>query len=174
MVGSILIGLQASFVDGRDVTASEFLAPLAIDTQDEVEATLADGGKWSSGMVYFPTARLSAFAHEAEPHEAFAAEVRRSLLTAAAFLERRSTEVTTGLQSKGLSLRLFVDVRMNQDQMELELPPELTAACGRHGLGVFVISNDIPAAEVLGEDWPNNCASRAELNSGREVRGDTS
>jgi hypothetical protein len=40
-----------------------------------------------------------------------------------------------------LSLRLFVDVGMDQDQMELELPPELLAACSRHGLGVYVISN---------------------------------
>ena len=27
---------------------------------------------------------------------------------------------------------------MDQDQMELEFPPELLAACGRHGLGVYV------------------------------------
>jgi len=37
---------------------------------------------------------------------------------------------------------------MDQDQMKLEFPPELLAACGRHGLGVYVLSNDISAEEV--------------------------
>ena len=59
-----------------------------------------------------------------------------------------------GLRLAGLSLRLFVEVRMNQDQMELELPAELLGACGRHGLGVYIISNDIPAAEVWAENRP--------------------
>jgi hypothetical protein len=53
------------------------------------------------------------------------------------------------MREAGLSLRLFVDVRMDQDQMELEFPPALLAACGRHRLGIYVISNDIPAAAVL-------------------------
>ena len=53
------------------------------------------------------------------------------------------------MRSCGLSLRLFIEVRMDQDQMELEFPPEFLAACGRHGLGLYVISNDVPAAEFL-------------------------
>jgi len=32
--------------------------------------------------------------------------------------------------------------------MELELPPGLLMACGRHSLGVYIISNDISAHEV--------------------------
>jgi hypothetical protein len=52
------------------------------------------------------------------------------------------------MRSAGLSLRMFVEVRMEQDQMELEFPPEWSAACGRHDLRVYVISNDIPAHEV--------------------------
>lgn len=73
----------------------------------------------------------------------------KAFCAAGQFLDRRSSEVTAGLRAAGLSLRLFIDVRMDQDQMELELPPELLAACGRHGIGIYVISNDIPAAEVL-------------------------
>jgi hypothetical protein len=33
--------------------------------------------------------------------------------------------------------------------MELEFPWEFLSACGRHRLEVYVISNDVPAAEVL-------------------------
>jgi hypothetical protein len=67
----------------------------------------------------------------------------------ARFFDQRSPAVTGQLRAAGLSLRLFVDIRMDHDQMELELPPELLAACGRHAIGIYVISNDIPAAEVL-------------------------
>ncbi len=146
-VGSVLIGLQSSFHDGRGVTTADFLTPLNIQA-GEVEATRADGGAWTSGMVYFSVTRLSAFAKFDVPHEAFNAQVLQAFREAARFFDRRSPEVTAGLRSGGMSLRLFVEVRMDQDQMELELPPELSAACGRHSLGVYVISNDISAAEV--------------------------
>lgn len=152
MVGSVLIALQASYRDGCGITSQGSLAPLGIDEEDQVEATITDGGEWSSGMVYFPATRLGTFADEAAPHEAFEIGVRKALLAAAAFLDRRSPEVISELRATGLSLRMFIDVRMDQDQMELVLPPEFVAACGRHRLGVFIISNDIPAAEVLKND----------------------
>jgi hypothetical protein len=153
-VGSVLIGLQAWRRDGRGVTSGEFLAPLNIQP-GEVEATRADGGAWASGMVFFSVIRLSAFSGVKDstdpgaPTEAFFAQVVEAFRATGRFLDRRPPEVTAGLRAAGLSLRLFVDVRMDQDQMELELPPDLLAACGRHALSVYIISNDIPAAEVL-------------------------
>lgn len=135
------------------MTTGEFLAPLNIQT-GEVEATRADGGAWASGMVYFAVVRFSDFAHvdttadAGAQSEAFFAGVVEAFRAAGRFLDRRPPEVTAGLRAAGLSLRLFVEVRMNQDQMDLEFPPELLAACARHSLGVYVISNDIPASEV--------------------------
>jgi hypothetical protein len=153
-VGSVLIGLQASRKDGRGVMTAEFLAPLRIQA-GEVEATRADGGAWASAMVYLAVVRYSAFADvdtsadAGAQSEAFFAGVVEGFRAAGRFLDRRRPEVTAGMRAAGLSVRQFVDVRMDQDQMELELPPEFLAACGRHNLGVYVISNDVPAAEVL-------------------------
>lgn len=152
-VGSVLIGLQASG-HNHGVTAVEFLAPLAIQP-GEVEASLADGGPWASGMVYLAVVRYSTFAHVDTSADAgaqsiaFEAGVAEAFRAAGRFLDRRSPEVTAAMRSEGLSLRLIVEIRMDQDQMELEFPPELLAACGRHSLGIYVISNDIPAHEVL-------------------------
>jgi hypothetical protein len=153
-VGSVLIGLQASRRDGRGVTSAEFLDLLSIQP-GEVEATRADGGAWASGMIYFAVVRYSAFTHidtsadAGAQSEAFFASVVAAFRDAARFLDRRQPSATAAMRAAGLSLRLFVDVRMDQDQMELELPAELLAACGRHGLGVYLISNDISAAEML-------------------------
>lgn len=152
-VGSVLIGLQASREDGSGVTSDEFLAPLDIRS-GEVEATTADGGEWSSGMVHFAVIRHSDFDHvdksadAGAQTEAFFTAIGKAFRAAARFLDQRPPDVTNAMRGAGLSLRLFVEVRMDQDQMELEFPPELSAACGRHDLSVYVISNDIPAHEV--------------------------
>ena len=153
-VGSVLIGLQASRSDGLGVTNGEFLVPLNIQP-GEVEATSSDGGSWTSGMVYFAVVRYSDFAHvdltadAGAQSEAFFAGTVEAFRTTGRFLDRRSPEVTASMRAAGLKLRLFVEVRMDQDQMELECPPELLSACGRHSLNIYLISNDISAAEVL-------------------------
>src|SRR5262245_24674236 len=124
-VGSVLIGLQASRQDGRGVTSEEFLAPLNIQP-GEVEATRADGGPWASGMVYFAIVRFSTFAEAGDsadpgaPVTAFFAQVVQAFQAVGQFLDRRLPKVTAALRAAGLSLRLFVEVRMDQDQMELE------------------------------------------------------
>ena len=147
-VGSVLIGLQASRKDGRGVTSKEFLSPLKIRS-GEVEETRADGGEWASGMVYFAVIRQNDFeqvdksSDAGAPTEAFFAAIKETFETTSRFLDERSPAVTTVMRAAGLSLRLFIEVRMDQDQMELELPPSLLAACGRHGLGIYVISNDV-------------------------------
>ena len=152
-MGSVLIALQASRKDGRGVTSPEFLEPLNIKP-GEVESTCADGGEWASGIVYISVVRYSDFAHvdtsvdAGAQSEAFHAGVVEGFRNAGRFLERRIPAVSQRLRASGLSLRLFVDVRMNEDQMELEFPPEFLTACGRHGLAVYLITNDIPAAEV--------------------------
>src|SRR5262245_27127187 len=152
-VGSVLIGLQASHKNGRGVTSAEFLAPLNIRS-GEVEATRADGGEWASGMVYFAVIRHSDFDHvdksadAGAQSEAFFAGIVEAFRSAARFLDQRPPSVTASMRAAGLSLQLFIEVRMDQDQVELELPPELMAACGRHELKAYLISNDMPAYEV--------------------------
>jgi hypothetical protein len=152
-VGSVLIGLQASRGDGNEVATAEFLAPLAIGP-DEVEATQADGGAWASGMVYLAIIRHSDFDHVDKSADAgaqslaFDAAIIEAFRTAGRFLDRRLPTITATMRAAGLSLRLFVEIRMDQDQMELEFPPELLIACGRHSLAIYVISNDISASEA--------------------------
>jgi hypothetical protein len=106
-------------------------------------------------MVYFATVRLSSFADVDDstdpgaPHEAFFAATVDAFRATARALERRPPAVLAAMRERGLSLRLFVELRMDQDQMELSLPPELLLACGQHDLEIHIISNDISVAEAL-------------------------
>lgn len=153
-VGSVLICLSASRSDGLGVTTAEFLAPLAIAT-GEVEATRADAGEWSSATVFFAVVRHRDYDHVDKSADAgaqciaFEAGIAEAFQRVARFLDLRPPSVSAAMRNAGLTLQLLVEIRMDQDQMELEFPAELLIACGRHKLGVYVISNDIPAAEVL-------------------------
>jgi hypothetical protein len=105
-------------------------------------------------MVIFSVVRYNDFDHVGKladagaQFEAFFAAIVEAFRATARFLDQRSPAVTASMRTAGLSLELLVEVRMDEDQMELALPPELMAACGRHTLKAYLISNDIPAHEV--------------------------
>ncbi len=145
-VGSVLIGLQAS-CGSSGVTSEEFLVPLEIDP-GEVESARADGGAWASGMVCFAVVRYSDYsnidtsADAGAQSIAFENGIADGFRKAASFLSERQPQVTAQMRSAGLQLRLFVEIRMDQDQMELSFPPEFVAACAQHALTVYIISND--------------------------------
>jgi hypothetical protein len=117
VVGSVLIALQASRRDGSGVTSGEFLDPLNI-RPGEVEAVRADAGPWAAGLIYFAVIRYSAFADvntsadAGAQSEAFFAGVVEAFRAASRFLDQRPPSATAAMRAAGLSLRLFVDVRI--------------------------------------------------------------
>jgi len=110
-VFSTLIGLQAS-PNSRGVDDSVFLNALAITPQDRIESE--DGPRF----VQFPIVRLSQCQDAAEPSEEFETRTRRVLLLAAEFLDRREPMVFERIRAAGMRTRIFVDLRMDQDQFE--------------------------------------------------------
>src|SRR5215467_12166978 len=134
-VSSVRISLHASRKDGRGTTNGEFLTPLNIRA-GEVGATFADGGEWAAGIVNLAIVRQHEFDHidstdPGAPTEAFFAAIIDAFRAAGQFLDRRSPQVLSAMRDAGLSLRIFVDIRMDQDQFEVEFPPEFLSACGR-------------------------------------------
>lgn len=146
-VSQVLIGLQASRADGRGITRDEFIVPWMIE-RGEVEFASATGAPWRSGMLTLAVIRYEDFERVDDATDAgaassaFLADLMAKFREAARFLERRTPEMTAALRASGMSLRIFVEVRMNEDQMDIEFPPEFLAACGRHSLGVYLITND--------------------------------
>jgi len=55
--------------------------------------------------------------------------------------------------------------------MEPDFPPEFAAACGRHGLGIYVISNDFQSSRqfVCGLLPPLICTMNRGLGFGSTV-----
>ena len=146
-VGSVMIGLQASRGDGRGVKGKEFISPLNI-RPGEVEFTRTNGRAWESGMVWFSVLRLSDFdfvdksTDAGAQSEAFDFAIEEAFRSAARFLDQRPPEIINTIRAAGMTLQIFIEIRMDQDQMELKFPAEFISACGRHQLGVYIISND--------------------------------
>ena len=138
---SVLIALQACG-ENSGAVRSAFVMPLGVQANEPIEHI----GRCT---VQFPIVRLSECRDAEEPHELLAARIKGVLKTAAEFLDRRPADVFDSVVAAGLSVRVFIDIRMNQDQFEIDLTAEFVRACGRHGLGIFVMSNDISAEEAI-------------------------
>jgi hypothetical protein len=129
---------------GRKIAAAEFLDRLLIAPGDP--ATVEDG----PGV---PRVRLLSVAQEDFTHvditadagarsEAFAAAVHDRLVRAAEWLARQPPAVFAELRAAGRVTDVFVGGWIEQDQFDLDLPPEFLRACGALGLTVSVCTND--------------------------------
>src|SRR5687767_8955690 len=116
-VGSVLIALQASAGGRRGTRPEDFIQPLEITPDDGVSGARAV--EWGASVVEFPAVRRRDFHQADEPSEAMFRRVDEVFLLAARFLDARPSEVFAAFRAAGLKVRLFVDVWMDQDQMEL-------------------------------------------------------
>jgi hypothetical protein len=133
-VNSVLIALQASASGRRGTRPEDFILPLAITPADGVASTRAvEGG---SSIVEFPPVRLRDFHRADEPSEAMFQRLDEVFLLAAQFLDRRPPQMFAAFRAAGIDVHLFVDVWMDQDQMEARVPADprrsLRAAEYRH------------------------------------------
>jgi hypothetical protein len=96
---------------------------------------------------------LSDYEAEEEPIEVYTAAVRSHMLSVAAFLDRQEIAVFEKFRDSGLRVYIYLEVRMDQNQMQLNLPVAFLCACARLELAIEMISNDISAAEAEAAGW---------------------
>lgn len=140
-VQEISVSLRGYYADGRNVTASAFLTPLALSQSDKVAEVLCDRGQWQSALVVLSRRRVADYEHEPEPHESLAAAIRSDFEFAAQWLEAHGPGIQK-IRNDGLETDLFLDLWIDEAQLELSYPPSLLQACGRLGLAIEMISND--------------------------------
>ena len=135
---------------GANIAAEDFVALLSFAAEDKIEGTSSDLGIYRGSFVEFPMVLLSDYADAEEPTEVYAAVVQDYLLTVAAFLDRQEVTTFEQFRASGLCVYIYLEVRMDQNQMQIKLPVPFLAACARLGIGIEMISNDISAAEAAG------------------------
>ncbi len=140
-VESFELSLRGYYKDGHAVTRDVFAEPLNARRSEGIVDVVCDRGSWQSGLIVLSQRRVSDYEQESEPHEAFAAEIRVDLERIARWLVEREEGVSR-IKEAGLTVDVFMDVWIDQDQLELSLPPSLLLACGRLGLEVQIVTND--------------------------------
>ena len=141
-VYSVLIALQSSHKDLRNIAYADFVGALEIGPEDQVESTVSDGGMSAASVVVLSITRFRDFSHQPQPWDAMDAQLVSNVKAVANFLDRRPVALFEDFRRRGLNVKLFIDVWMDQDQMGFDFTPELLKACGRVGIGISLISND--------------------------------
>lgn len=129
--------LQVWRYTGGKPKPAEFLDQLVVDADDSVKKR-----KTPNPRVDVMFIERSEFANADEPSESFAAELETRLTKAAGWLNKQPDSLFKSLRKSGYSTELLFTGWIDCDQMDLDLPPALLAACGKHGLKISIVTND--------------------------------
>lgn len=135
MIRTISCSLVASRSDGKNVGKSEFVDLLDV----EGFATTSDRGAWASSTVELLTLRCSDFSGD-EPYEAFSSALSSGLETTAQWLSRNSRALAR--RPTELKVMVLLEATIDQDQIDLEIPPVLMSACGQCSASLQIVSNE--------------------------------
>lgn len=133
------VSLRAYFEDGRSVTG-DHLSNLALSHEAIVE-TIADRGPWQSALVILARRNSEDYGGEADPQERLGEVLRLDLERAAAWLQGQSDAIAS-LSATGLRVDVFVDLWIDQDQLDWSFPRAFLLACGQAGLPIRMVTND--------------------------------
>lgn len=134
------VSLRAYFTDGRNVTGDLFLRGLTIDHEAIVE-TVADRGPWQSALLVLARRQSVDYEGEDDPQERLEEVLRQDLERAGAWLANQGAGIAA-LRSAGLDVDVFVDLWIDQDQVDWSFPASFLLACGQVGLAVRMVTND--------------------------------
>lgn len=117
------------------VTGEEFFGALGLKPED---GFFAESGAPSPGR----SAKVILASAEHERENSCDQQVGDQLRRAAGWLSSRPSGVFDSLRAQGLKMDVFVSGWIDNDQMDLGLPPEFLLACGQAGLGIKICTND--------------------------------
>jgi hypothetical protein len=144
MVEWLNVSLRAWDPGDRDIKPAEFLDRLLIAPGDPVARVEGPGNP----RVLLASVAREDFAHvdvttdAGARSEAFAAAVHDELVLAAEWLARQPPPLFAELRAAGRRTDVFVGGWIDQDQFDLEFPPEFLQACGALGLTISICTND--------------------------------
>jgi hypothetical protein len=137
-ISACLIG---SYQDGRNVSSKDFTELLQLPATHWPVRIEADRGPWASAFVEFLDLTLNAFDNEPEPYAAFDREIHQRIEVACKWLTSQSDRVKA-LTDSGLTLCFLIDMQIDNDQLDLTIPPDLLLACGQCQIPIQLITND--------------------------------
>jgi hypothetical protein len=144
MIETIEISL-ATYIPSRAIRDDEFVSQLNAIERFEVIRNNAPG---ATCRIIFYTAKYDDDA-KLEPDEdpgaranEFGEGIQHALLAIADWLKNQPIPLFEALLQKGAQLILFIDMWIDQDQVDLNVPASTMLQCGQRGIRLHVITND--------------------------------
>ena len=137
-VETISASLRIWSQTGDQPPAASFFHNLVIQPGDPIKKGEGPGVP----RVELVSLALPDFSEAEEPEEAFVEALNAALLRGAEWLARQSPEVFESWRAAGFITDLFIGAWIEEDQLDLDLPPEFLTACGRLGLTISICTND--------------------------------
>lgn len=94
-----------------------------------------------SGLVIFLERSINDITSP-EPYETLTRELEANFQDIADWLTSLSSSVIPGMNEEGIQLSFIIEAWIDQDQIDIELPPCLMLALGLNGIPFYLISNE--------------------------------
>ena len=129
-INRVNIVLAGSYGDGRNVPAEDFLPSTNFEFMGKLISIVAQAGG-ASAYIDFGSLYLEEFMKEDEPYEFFHKRLASIQENLCYWLDQQSLSAFKTMSERGLNIRLFLDLDIDDNQIELTLAADLLRACGR-------------------------------------------
>jgi hypothetical protein len=140
MIQQLRLSLLAWNPDGKPLSGEQLASALSANVSRFVVG--GSGTKWESARISAFTILHEAYKAEDQPSEAFENAMLAGFIDFSTWLATLASNACDALRAHGMKLAVLIDFWMDQDQMDLELPPELLIQLGRLRLPLQLVSND--------------------------------
>jgi len=125
-----------------EVTYDEFVGSLQLKDDDVYEKLGAEPGLRRTAVIRYFSLDIKSFPKSPERREEFEATLATSLDKAADWLDARPIEAFQHFSRSGLALFVLINLWIDSNQMDLDLPAKFLRACSRLALRIQVMSNE--------------------------------
>jgi hypothetical protein len=141
MVKFLTCALVASRTDDGSVFPGYLADSLRIDLSPY--PPFGEGGRWQSAGFTICEQSKEPFLHLDEPSEAFFADIRDRLSHFGALLAKADGAALSEFRKKGHRIRVVMEMVIDDNQMELDLPSNLMEQLGRLDIKLSVLTDSI-------------------------------
>jgi hypothetical protein len=140
MIRQLAASLSAWYQDGRGLPVTRLVELLGVPTIEH--AVVGHGNPGQSARIILIELESATFHADSDPSEAFAASLGASFTSACHFLSSIPANATQRVREAGIQLDLFIEIWMDNNQLDLELPSTFMGELARLRLPLKILSND--------------------------------
>ena len=134
--------MLTAYENNTILTGSDFIVPLGLLETDKILEISEGGISGQSSCVVFFNSSINDFSDESEPDDALHSAIQDAFEYITNWVEQRDAKTWIGFQEKGLKVQVFIDMWIDQDQVEMKFSPKFLLACSKNGIGIEFITND--------------------------------